>query len=63
MIHSDTSSNAHPSAERPLPLPTLLIAFQLSSVARIRSFQPTSLLPLGKTSGFGLDASRMANFE
>jgi hypothetical protein len=64
MIHSDTSSRAHPSAF-PLPLlfPTILISFQLSSVALIRNFHPTSFLLFGNASALGLGASRIASFE
>lgn len=64
-IHSDTSSSAHPSAERflPLLLPAARIDFQLSSVALTRAFHPTSLLPLGYKSGLGRGARRIANFE
>lgn len=64
MIHSETSSKAHPSA-LPLPLlfPTILISFQLSSVALIRNFHPTSFLPFGNTRFLGRGASKIANFE
>jgi hypothetical protein len=64
IIHSDTSSKAHPSAF-PLPLlfPIILISFQLSSVALIRNFHPTSFLLFGNASTLGLGASRIASFE
>jgi hypothetical protein len=64
MIHSETSSKAHPSAF-PLPLlfPIILISFQLSSVALIRNFHPTSFLLFGNASTLGLGASRIASFE
>ena len=64
MIHSDTSSSAQPSAF-PLPLlfPIILISFQLSSVALIRNFHPTSFLLFGNASTFGLGASRIASLE
>jgi hypothetical protein len=63
MIHSETSSNAHPSACFPFPFPILLIVFQLSSVALIRNFHPTSFLPFGNTNILGRGASRIASFE
>jgi hypothetical protein len=64
MIHSETSSRAHPSA-LPLPLlfPIILISFQLSSVALILNFQPTSFLLFGNANTLGLGASRIASFE
>jgi hypothetical protein len=64
MIHSETSSKAHPSAF-PLPLlfPIILISFQLSSVALIRNLHPTSFLPFGNANTLGLGASKIASFE
>jgi len=64
MIHSETSSSAHPSAlPFPLFLLIILISFQLSSVALIRNFHPTSFFPFGNTSTLGRGASKIANFE
>jgi hypothetical protein len=65
MIHSETSSNAHPSACLPFPLFLVmsLISLQLSSIALIRNFHPTSFLLFGNTKTLGLGASRIASFE
>lgn len=39
------------------------MAFQLSSVALTRAFQPTSFFPLGNTRGLGRGAKRIASLE